>query len=71
VAGYSSNAGLLDYSLGVTASVDATFGGGAVSVNIKGKLAFTYPCAQIVGDMQISISDLGGAMHAVNSQNPC
>jgi len=67
VAGYSSDAGLLDYSLGVTASVDATFGGGAVSVNIKGKVAFTYPCAQIVGDLQISISDLGGEVHAETS----
>ena len=67
VAGYSSHAGLVDYSVGVTASVDATFGGGAVSVNLKGTLAFTFPCTNIMGHFLISISDLGAGVDAQKS----
>jgi len=64
LSGYSDDAGLLDYGLGVKASVDATFGGGAVSVNLKGSLAFAFPCENVKGDMKISLSDLGAGIDA-------
>ena len=66
-AGYSDDTGMLDFGLGVTASVDANFGGGAVSVNLKGNLAFAYPCTNIKGDMRISLSDLGAGIDAQKS----
>ena len=68
VSGYSNDAGLLEYGLGLKASVDATFGGGAVSVNLKGSLAFAFPCTKnIVGDLAISINDLGPGVDAQRS----
>ena len=53
--------GMHNVRIGVTASVDASFGA-SPQIAIKGRMAFAHPCVNIKGDLMLSFSDLGAGI---------
>jgi hypothetical protein len=50
--------GLHNVKLGVTASIDASFGA-SPQIALKGRLAFANPCLNVKGELTLSLSELG------------